>query len=147
MAIAVFSYAAWSARYPGLAVNVPEPLADQYFAEAGDYLDNTDCSPVGDVNQRLRFLNLIVAHIAVVEGANNGGTPGPVGRLSSVTEGSVSLSTELKGFDGDQAAFFSQTPYGVQYWALTAPWRSATYVPGPQPFLGVPGSGGLGWPY
>lgn len=145
MGVAVFDYAAWAVRYPALAAQVAEPLADAYFLEAGDYLDNTDCSLVSDVSQRLRFLGLIVAHIAMVNGASPSGAAGLVGRVSSVTEGSVTIGTELRGFTGDMAAYFSQTQYGVQYWALTASYRTAHYVPGPQPFLGVPGYGRSPW--
>ncbi len=147
MGVAVFNYDAWAARFPTVAAVVAEPLADMYFAEATDFLDNTDCSIVEDVAQRLRFLNLITAHIACVNGATPQGAV-VVGRVSSVTEGSVTIASELKGFDGDYAAYFSQTSFGLQYWAMTAGFRTMRYVPGAQPFLGVPlGGGGLRWPY
>ena len=86
-------------------------------------------------------MNLIVAHIAVINGATASGQAGLVGRISNVSEGSVSVAAELKGFDGDLAAFFAQTPYGVQYWALTAGYRTMQYVPGPPDYSGVPGYG------
>jgi len=136
MAVAVFDYSLWALRYPTLAPKVPEPLAAAYFIEAGLYLDNTDCSLVADVGVRLTLLNMIVAHIAAGNGATPAGEQGLVGRISSVTEGSVTISTEFKGFTGDLAAYFSQTPYGVQYWAATASYRTAHYVPGVQPAFG-----------
>jgi len=147
MGVAVFSYAAWSLRFPALAAKVAEPLAALYFDEAGIYLDNTDGSLVEDVPTRLTFLNLIVAHIAACNGATDAGAAGLVGRISNVTEGSVTIGTELKGFAGDQAAYFAQTPYGAQYWAMTASYRTMQYIPAQPPFLGVPGYGGARWPY
>jgi hypothetical protein len=147
MAVAVFDYNLWTLRYPALAAKVPEPLAVSYFAEAGLFLDNTDCSIVTDVAARLILLNMIVAHIAYGNGASAASEAGLVGRISSVTEGSVTIATEFKGFSGDLAAYFSQSPYGVEYWAMTAGYRTAHYVPGVQPFLGVPGYlGGQRWP-
>ena len=141
MAVAVFKYAAWSLRFPKLVSTVPEPLADMYFAEACTFLDNSDCSLVEDVNLRLTYLNLIVAHIALCNGAGGDDRSALVGRISSVTEGSVTIAAELNGFTGDQAAYFAQTPYGAQYWASTNGYRTMQYVPGQQPFLGVPGEG------
>lgn len=145
MGVAVFDYAAWALRFPTIAAAVPEPLAEMYFGEATDFLDNSDDSVVPDVAQRLRYLNLIVAHIAVVNGASASGAAGLVGRINNVSEGSVSIGTELKGFNGDLAAYFSQTPYGVEYWAVTANFRQAVYVPGVPAYTGVPGYGGYPW--
>ena len=146
MAIAAFSYGVWALRFPRLAPNVPEALAASYFVEATLYLDNTDESPVADVGQRGLLLNLLVAHIAAVNGAEGAGAQGLVGRIASATEGSVSLSTEYQLSPGsDMAAWLSQTPYGAQYWAATARYRQFHYVPGFQPFLGVPGFDGQGW--
>ncbi len=147
MAVAVFDYSAWATRFPALAASVDEPTALAYFAEATDFLDNSDCSLVQDVNQRLRFLNLIVAHIACCSAASATGAAGLVGRVSSATEGSVTIGTELKGFAGDYGAYFSQTPYGTQYWTMVAGYRAGgIYRPGVRPYLGVPGAGGgFGW--
>jgi len=141
MGVAVFNYATWAARFPALGAVVGEPLATEYFGEAGDYLDNSDDAMIADVAQRLRFLNLIVAHIAVINGASATGAAGLVGRVSNVSEGSVTIAAELKGFNGDLAAFFAQTPYGVQYWAVTAPYRQMTYIPGTPVYTDVPGYG------
>ena len=141
MAVAVFDYSNWAIRFPTLAAKVSQPLATAYFAEATDLLDNTDGSPVVDVAQRLRFLNLLVSHIAALNGASPMFAAGMVGRISSVTEGSVSISSDYTTLVGS-AAWYAQTPWGAEYWALTAGYRSATYVPADQPFLGVPGAGG-----
>ncbi len=145
MAIASFDYSVWAARFPAIAAKVAEPLAESYFAEAGIYLNNTDTSPVVDVGTRLVLLNLLVAHIAALNGATAASAAGLVGRLSSVTEGSITISTEYSVPPGS-AAWYAQTQFGAQYWAMTAPYRTMNYVPGPEPYLGVPGASELSWP-
>jgi len=145
VAIASFNYAVWAARFPALAATVDAPLAESYFAEAGVYLNNTDTSPVVDVAIRLILLNLLVAHIAALNGATAASAAGLVGRISSVTEGSVTISTDY-AVPAGSAAWYAQTQYGAQYWAMTAPYRTMNYVPGPEPYLGVPGSADLSWP-
>lgn len=132
MASAVFDYAAWSLRYPDLGGAVDANRAALFFAEAGLYLDNTDISPVQDVNVRLMLLGMLTAHIAVLSGAlEPGGTPsGMVGRVSSATEGSVSVSVD-SGLAPGTAAWFQQTSYGLSFWQATKRCRSATYVAAP----------------
>ena len=152
MGVAVFSYAVWSARYPLLAPKVSEPLATSYFDEAGAfYLNNTDCSIVEDVPTRLLLLNMLVAHIALLNGAGAAGEAGLVGRISSATEGSVTINADYNAAPGSEQ-WYAQTGPGAAYWAATARWRTMRYVPGQQPFRGVPGyatrgygSGGYGW--
>lgn len=140
MGIATFVYADWALRFPDIAAVVPQPLATMYFNEATDFLDNTDASLVVDVAQRTRFLYLLTAHIATLGYISRGGM---VGRLSSVTQGSISLSSEYAA--PNSAAWYTQTGFGAQYWAATAQYHSGTYVPAQQPFLGVPGYGGFPW--
>ena len=148
MAVAVFDYTLWSLRFPALALKVPSALATAYFSEATLLLDNTDASPVVDAGQRLTLLNLLVAHIAALNGATPAGAAGLVGRVSSVSEGSVSISSEFTTRVGS-GAWFMQTTWGAEYWALTEPYRQFQYEPGPQPYLDVPGVGPWGplrWP-
>lgn len=136
MTVAVFDYSTWAARYPELATSVDAALGGAYFAEAGLYLDNTDYSRVQDVGIRGVLLNMLTAHIAALSGATAAGAQGLVGRISSVSEGSVSISTELQTPGG--AAWFAQTKYGLMYWQATAQYRTMQYRPGPRPFLGLP---------
>lgn len=129
MAVAVFDYATWQARYPELAGSVAEPLAASYFTEATLYLDNTDASVVSDVGQRLLFLNMIVSHIADLNAPINGQAPsGLVGRVTGATEGTVSVSVDAGDLSA-LAAWFSQTRYGAAFWAATGRFRQARYVP------------------
>lgn len=143
MAVAAFNYGLWSARYPAIAAKVDEALATAYFFEAGIYLDNTDFSPVEDVNVRLVLLNMLVAHIALLNGASAAGEAGLVGRIASATEGSVTINAELQTKPGTEQ-WYAQTEPGLSYWTATAPYRTMQYVPGPQPYLGVPGVAGWG---
>jgi hypothetical protein len=130
MAIAVFNYGAWSARYPEFVGAVTPDAAALYFAEAGLYLDNTDGSIVQNVGQRLVLFNMLTAHIAALSGGlEPGGAPsGIVGRISSASEGSVSVSSET-GLMPGTAVWFQQTSYGLSYWQATKPYRSARYIP------------------
>lgn len=147
MAIAVFSWAAWSALYPKLvAAGVTEPYATALFnGPAGLFMDNTEASPIGDVNRRTTFLYMIVAHLAALEGP---GSTGTVGRLSSASEGSVSASFDY-GTQSASAAYWLQTPYGAQYWQATAPYRTMRYIaapPSPSQFPGLYVGGGYRQP-
>lgn len=133
MAIAVFDYTAWSARYPELAGAVDQTLATALFAEAGLYLDNTDLSPVQDVSTRLVLLNMLVAHLAALGGALDGGSPsGIVGRVTSATEGTVSVQADT-GIEAGTAEWYALTNYGFGFWAATKRYRSMRYRPARQP--------------
>ena len=128
MAAVVFDPAAFKAAYPEFS-SVPDATLNGYFVRSQLFLANQDC-PVQDEAKRLQLYWLLVAHIAQLSGAlNPGGVPGPVGRTSSATEGSVSVSLEFNATMG--ASWFVQTPYGAQFWAATAYLRSFRYVARP----------------
>jgi hypothetical protein len=133
LTVATFDYALWAARYPELATSVNPMLANEYFAEAGGYLDNTDNSPVADPTTRLRLLNMLVAHIAALNAPLNGqASTAGVGRVSQASEGSVSVTLDM-GTTSANAAWFQQTKYGAAFWQATASLRTMRYVPGCQP--------------
>ena len=132
MGIVAFNYDAWVARYPELAGSVSPQLAAAYFAEAELYCDNTPGSIVSDETRRSLFLNMLVSHIAQLNAPINGQSSQTlVGRITSASEGSVSVSVENTSLPGS-AQWYQQTKYGAAYWAATAPYRTAKYVPGPQ---------------
>jgi hypothetical protein len=146
-AVATFDYAAWLARYPEFGPSGQQPVsADQaamYFAEATDNHRNDGFGPVEDATTQLRLLNMLTAHIAVRNAANANGSPasGLVGRISSATEGSVSVSTDAPGIPAS-AAWLAQTKYGLDYWNATKSYRTARYrarptrvINGPYPFF------------
>lgn len=135
MAIVTFDAAAFKVRYPAFA-SVSDAYLQACFNESGLYLSNTDCSPVQDIAQRTQLLWMLTAHIAYLSGALNpagaGGGPNPVGRTSSATEGSVSVSLEY-GVPGT-AAWFTQTQWGAAFWQATLSLRSFRYMPRPTRF-------------
>lgn len=125
---AVFDYDIWSTRYPTLADFTSEPLAQMYFDEATMYCDNTDASPIPE-SRRPQLLNMLVAHLAELNNPSRGGL---TGRISSASEGSVSVSTEAVATGSP--GWYATTNYGAQYWLATKPYRQFQYVPGPQKF-------------
>lgn len=144
MAIAVFDYTAWALLYPELADTVNEAQATAFFAQAGLFCNNTDASVVCDVSQRQQLLYMLTAHLAALSGAG-GRDPGLVGRVAAATEGTVSIRLEAGVMSGT-AAWYAQTTYGWNYWAATAGYRTAQYVPGPVQFVDpFPLYGGYGW--
>lgn len=146
-----FSYPAWIARYPEF-VGVSQPLAQQYFAEATLYCDNTGAGPVRDPIQLALLLNMLTAHVAAINApqiagaANDGVGSGPnstlVGRIDSATEGSVTVSADMPEQPGTEA-WFNQTKYGAAYVAATLQYRTMRYYVGPRRRFG-PLYGGFG---
>lgn len=128
MAVVVFVPADFKARYCEFTA-VADALLQACFDEAGLYLSNTDCSVVQDLDRRRILLWMLTAHIAYLGGAlnSNGGGPVPVGRTSSATEGSVSVSFDY-GVPGT-AAWFSQSQWGAAFWQATLSLRSFRYRP------------------
>lgn len=125
MAVVTFDPAAFRARYPEFSA-VSDTLLDAYFTEASLYCDNTDNSPVCDPVYRAVLLNMIVAHIATLNGqnANLPSAGQTVGRLSSATEGTVSAGLSMDNQPVTTgAAFWQQTQYGAQFWQLSSRFR------------------------
>ena len=128
MAAVVFDPVAFKAAYPEFSA-VPDATLNGYFVRSQLFLANKSALLLLKQAGTLLFW-MLVAHIAQLAGAlNPGGIPGPVGRTSSATEGSVSVSLEFNATMG--ASWFTQTPYGAQFWAATAYLRSFRYVARP----------------
>ena len=129
MASVTFNYQTWVARFPELADAVAEPLALAYFAEVPAFVRNDTCLTGGDAGLLLAVMNLLVAHLAALYAPVNGQPASPlVGRISSATQGSVSVSTTM---DLPQAAqWFAQSRYGAQAWQMLKPAMSMHYLPG-----------------
>lgn len=126
MTIAVFDYATWAAMYPELLPRCTQPVATAYFAQAGLLCDNTDGAVIPadgtTYEPRLTLLGLVTAHLAALSPANVS-RQGLVGRISSASQGSVSISATMEGAAGN-AAFWNQTTYGATYWQMTAGYRT-----------------------
>lgn len=127
-----FNYANWALIFPQFSsVSQPQvvglvlPLAEQYCRNDGG-------GPVTTIAAQTNLLNLMVAHVCqLLFGTNE--QPGPaqlVGRISSATEGSVSVAVDFPTTAG--AAWYNQTQWGAAFWAATAPYRTMRYVPGPR---------------
>lgn len=151
-----FNYAAWLARY-GEFENVDEAYAQLCFNEATLYCANV-LRIVCVKDTLAALLNMLTAHIVKLYAAQLNGVPntessgaapnpGVVGRVASATEGSVTVSLDMPNQPA-AAAWYQQTQYGNSFFAATAVYRTARYVPGNpmQPAFGGPGSI-YGWPF
>jgi hypothetical protein len=127
-AVATFSYPTFIARYPEFA-SVTATQAAAFFNEATVYCRNDGGGPVNDQNTQNTLLNMLTAHIAFLS-VGTAAQPGPqalVGRISSASQGSVSVSAEMGATPGT-AAWFMQTQYGAAYWQASSPYRSFRYA-------------------
>lgn len=123
-----FNFAVWVQRYPEFQ-GVDEWLAQAYFDEAGLYCANSIQNPALPILSTL--LNMLTAHIAWLNATRNGEPASSlVGRISDATEGSVSVSVQ-NDYDPGTPQWYQQTKYGAAFWAATAPYRTARYVPNP----------------
>jgi len=147
-----FDYAWFQRRYPELSEWCSPDQAEMYFDLATGFLDNRDSgglqpwcrsvrnSPVTDIKRRQQLLGLLTAHVATLFAPINGvASPTLVGRITSASEGSVSVSAEFPNLPG--AEWFNQTKYGAMFWQLTKQYRLARYYPARQPFRQT------GWPF
>lgn len=155
----LFNYTNWVTMYPEF-VSVPEPVAANYFAMAGTFWNNYGQSYATRIQTQDVLMNLLTAHIAALfwKVASQGGPGpadpnGPVGRISSATEGSVSVSTDLGTTPtaSEFKAFFQQTKYGLMFLAMIGQYTNMRYVPGSLQSGGLgprgyPGYGGVFFP-
>lgn len=130
MAIVVLDIPKFRAMFPEFS-NVTDAQLPYLFDQATDYLNNSECSLVEDAVKRERLLYLLMAHLAYMRygDANGNGGTGLVGRLSSATEGSASVSSEA-GQVEFRYMWYTQSPYGMDYWQATKVYRMANYYHG-----------------
>lgn len=134
-----FDYNAWVALFPEFA-NVNSAQAGLYNQLAGLYFD-TQGWPSG-LTQAPSLMNLLTAHIAwlyaprdALGNPSSTGTvsaPALVGRISSATQGSISVQSEYDANSSPSEKWYSQSKYGAALWAALAQFRTGFYVPGPQ---------------
>ena len=130
MAVVTLDIASFRAMYPEFS-NVSDAILPFLFDQSTDYLNNTDYSLVDDVVKRERLLYMLMAHLAYVRYGDNRkrGGSGMVGRIASATEGSVSVSSDLGPIEF-RYAWYTQSPYGMDFWQATKVYRMANYYPG-----------------
>lgn len=130
-----FNFNQWVTRYPEFSSLNPD-LAQQYFNEAGLYMANDGSGPVNNLTTATLLMNMLTAHIAWLnrptDPANPANASSPiVGRISSATEGSVTVQTENQYPEGTPQ-WFQQTKYGSAWWSATTKYRRFLYAAHPQ---------------
>lgn len=133
---------AWVLRYPEFAA-VTEPIATGYWNEATIYHANDGSGPVLTEAIQRTLLNMVTAFIAARYSQSQGSpVPGAaqdanglVGRVSSASEGSVSVQTENM-YPPGSAQFWQQNKYGADYWNATKAYRTMRYRASPGRFSG-----------
>jgi hypothetical protein len=130
MSVVTFDPAAFAAAYPEFASVAQARTTMLFGLAAATILDNTDGSPVMDINLRTQLFYLLVGHLLLVFGSAPT-TPDntPPGRVASATQGTITTSFEYTMPQGSaMAPWFLQTKYGAMYWTATAPYRSARII-------------------
>lgn len=121
-----FNYQSWVARFPEFT-GVPLPLVNEYFTEATIFHRNDGGGPVNDSAQQTTLLNLVTAHICKLNAPIRGEpSPDAVGRVSTASEGSVSVGLTMDLPPGS-AQWWNTTKYGAAYWLASAPFRQMRY--------------------
>lgn len=137
MNVAIFNSGLFLARYPQFATAFAAnpTIFSAYFTEAGIlYLDNSPCARI-PVPKRSLLLNMLVAHIAEINGLLSAdGQFKPVGRMSQAAEGSVSASFEGVPPTPGTGAWFQQTQAGAAFWQATTNQRGFRYIANPTRF-------------
>ncbi len=142
-----FVFADWVAQFPEFAA-VSQTAAQSWFNRASLLCANDTSNPAfADTgSQLLTLLYLLTAHIAWLNAPRDAlGVPAAtgqpaspiVGRINTASEGSVSVGADAGDANAGSPsqAWYMQTKYGAEYWAATATYRTAIYVPRPVPYF------------
>lgn len=97
------------------------------FESIEELLDNSESSCIS-LKNRKRWYYLLIGHKAILQTNIDKGNSGLVGRISSATEGSVSISSEYPSGSGALEQWLKQTPYGAEFYAITSQWRTALWI-------------------
>ena len=122
--VVVFDATEFRGMYPKITAS--DLQLQSFFYEAEILFNNTSKSCVQDLTKRKILLYMIVAHLATLQAQVDAGNM-LVGRLSSASEGSVSISSDY-GVLGSSEKWWVQTPYGAKFWQMTAMFRTSLYV-------------------
>lgn len=128
MPVVTFVPASFRTTYPEFTSVSDARATDMFTIASQSILDNTDNSPVMDINFRTQLFYMLVAHMLLILGTSD--TPllnnAPPGRIASATQGTVTSQFEYIIAPGSSmSAWFTQTKYGAMYWMSTASFRSA----------------------
>lgn len=134
-----FDWATFTLLFPEFEC-LTEARVQQYFNMATMFVRNTPGNPAICILPQL--LNLVTAHIAwLLSPKDSSGNPsltgsasnaGLVGRISSATQGSVSVGTTLDGQPGSPSEqWYAQSQYGLLAFQAMAAFRVARYTVSP----------------
>lgn len=127
--VVVFDVEKFREAYP--SAKGTDTQLNNAFIKAGMLLRNDKHSCVCNLAEREMLLFLLVAHMDMLQSNIDEGNSA-VGRASSASEGSVSVSLDY-GTATNGEKWYTQTPYGAEYWALTSRYRSFLYTLGVAP--------------
>lgn len=143
--VVVFNAAEFRDIYPEFAGAADAALSVNFSLSTLN-LSNCCGSVVADPAVRQSLLYLLTAHISLLFTpctANNNQPPGMVGRISSASEGSASVSAEFP--TTPESAWFMQTKYGAQFWQITSVVRTMHYIAPPSQCGGPAGPFDVGF--
>jgi hypothetical protein len=131
----IFDYDEWLYRFPVFQYVDPD-RAQRYFDGACVLHPNDGSGPITDIPSQTTALYLLTAHLAQLAGASGAsgaaGAPSWLsGRISSASQGPISISTEGFQFKGGLGGWYGSTPYGAMYWAMMAKYRTFRWRTGP----------------
>lgn len=133
-----YDYATWIAAYPEFS-GCSSTQGETFFDMATFICPNTSANKFGEKTSQMLYL--LTSHIAWLFAPRDAfgkpaatGSPAPpvVGRISSASEGSVSVSSEWSaGSPSPSQAWFLQSQYGALYWQASAGFRNMRYMARP----------------
>jgi len=130
MPAVIFDPADFREQYPEFS-SLSDGVLNRLFSTAILLVDNGEYSVISDLVERKALLYLVVAHLAFLSygpkgaGAVSGGVQG---RINSVTQGSVSVGSELLNL-GAGAEWWQLSSYGALFWMTTMKYRVGSYTP------------------
>lgn len=132
--IVAFNYDGFVQAFPEFS-GLTTAQVQNFWTLATVYVRNDGGGPVDTDPPQSLFLYMVTAHLAkLFQLGADGVTPVTqlVGRIDSASQGSVSVHATLStaNITSPSAEFFSQTQYGLAYWAASAPFRTMRYLPG-----------------
>lgn len=132
-----FNYSEWAEAYPELATAFPPNTVNRIAKRAAIMFDPTKTSVVCCAEDRRIIFDTLVAHLIYLKknSADGNQISGPI---SSVSEGSVSLSVDTSAISSKIDPYYAQSRYGQEFWAMTRKYRSTFYIrPIPDPKLRI----------
>lgn len=142
----VFNIGEFFGAFPELST-APPLRVQMAFTAATTIIDNSEDPDIVDADQLKQALYFLTAHICLLMasavtvtagdpscgGSGASISPGMTGRLSSATEGSVSIATEaITSADASALEkWMASTQYGALAWMIIRPLFAPFYTAGP----------------